>query len=305
MENFISGLVGLAVGDALGVPVEFSKQADLDKKPVKDMIGFGTHNQPPGTWSDDSSLAFCLADSLTKGYDLEDIAMQFIAWRTENHWTARGKVFDIGITTMRSINELKKILATDKDKLLSLREHGKESDNGNGSLMRIYPLLLEFIKTDGKKRFEKVWEVSALTHKHIRAAISCYIYLSYLELLGQEESKVQAYLKLRPQVTDFFNGSRIPSEEASQFNRLIVNDIRDLDRREVMSGGYVIETIEASFGSFLTTSTFEEAVLKAVNLGHDTDTTGAVTGGLAGFYYGMDAIPVSYTHLTLPTICSV
>lgn len=286
-----SGLLGVALGDAIGVPVEFFEQFRLDKNPVKEMMGYGTHHQPVGTWSDDSSLTFCLAESLLSGFDLNDMASKFIRWQSEAYWAARGEVFDIGITTNNSINELRVELSTGKNELHLLRYAAKESDNGNGSLMRIFPLLPEFAQTIEEERFEKVWNVSALTHKHIRAAISCYIYLSFLEILSKEPDKMKAYAELRIQTNAFFLKNEISADEIHHFDRLIKNNICDLERGEVRSGGYVIETLEASIWSFLTTDNFSDAVLKAVNLGHDTDTTGAVTGGIAGFYYGMDALP--------------
>ena len=100
-------LFGTAVGDALGVPVEFNSRSYCSQNPVIDMIGFGTHYQPAGTWSDDSSLAFCLADSLSNGYDLKNIANKFIQWYDDGLWTPHGKVFDIGNTTRRAILNLK------------------------------------------------------------------------------------------------------------------------------------------------------------------------------------------------------
>ena len=94
-----SAIIGLAVADALGVPVEFEDRSKLAADPVTDIRGYGTYNQPPGTWSDDSSLTFCLADSLCEGYDLADIARKFVAWRKAEIWTPHGEVFDIGMTT--------------------------------------------------------------------------------------------------------------------------------------------------------------------------------------------------------------
>lgn len=291
MKNLTDGLIGLAVGDALGVPVEFLSQEELDKKPVKSMLSFGTHNQPAGTWSDDSSLAFCLAESLTKGYDLKDIALNLVKWQSENFWTARGEVFDIGITTNHTLNELRNELNNPRVQLENKKYAGTEKDNGNGSLMRIFPLLPEFIKTDKAKRFEKVWNVSALTHKHIRAAIACYIYLVFCELLFEGKNLDQAYTETRNVISIFFKENNIAEYEIQKFDRIIKHDIRELKRAEILSGGYVIETIEAAFWCILTTDNFEKSVLRAVNLGHDTDTTGAVTGAVTGFYYGLGNIP--------------
>ena len=107
-DKIIGGLLGLFVGDALGVPVEFQSREKLRKNPVKDMVGYGTYNQPPGTWSDDSSLTFCLAESLCNGFDLRDIADKFVKWMYEGYWTPWGEAFDIGVTTQIAISRLKK-----------------------------------------------------------------------------------------------------------------------------------------------------------------------------------------------------
>ncbi|MBK9461870.1 MAG: ADP-ribosylglycohydrolase family protein [Sphingobacteriales bacterium] len=106
----IDALLGVAIGDAVGVPFEFSSREEMKLNRAKDMVGYGSHNQPKGTWSDDSSLTFCLAQSLLNGYDLKDIAQNFIKWKNEAYWSARGKVFDIGITTAKAISRLRKII---------------------------------------------------------------------------------------------------------------------------------------------------------------------------------------------------
>ncbi|GHV05331.1 hypothetical protein FACS189485_12130 [Spirochaetia bacterium] len=106
IEQIKSVLLGVAIGDALGVPVEFTDHIEIKKHPVTGMIGYGTYNLPPGTFSDDASLTFCLAEALTMDFDLNNIASNFIKWRNEDYWTATGCVFDIGITTSRAITKL-------------------------------------------------------------------------------------------------------------------------------------------------------------------------------------------------------
>jgi ADP-ribosylglycohydrolase len=125
-------LLGLAVGDALGVPWEFRPRGSFL---CEGMSGYGSHNQPPGTWSDDTSLALCLADSLSRGISFEDIARNFVKWHDEAAFTAHGAVFDIGISTAKAINRLKAGIAPDKAGCAGVNE------NGNGSLMRIAPLV--------------------------------------------------------------------------------------------------------------------------------------------------------------------
>ncbi|MES2734369.1 MAG: ADP-ribosylglycohydrolase family protein [Bacteroidota bacterium] len=281
-------LFGLAVGDALGVPVEFKSREKLDMDPVTDMRGYGSHNQPPGTWSDDSSLTFCLADSLQKGYNLNDLAKKFVRWMTEAHWTPHGRVFDIGITTRSAINRLKNgtnpILAGGMD----------ERENGNGSLMRILPLAFYLLDKPVEQRFLFVKEVSSLTHAHIRSVVACFIYIEFaIQLLGGK-GKVEAYLKMQEIVNDFLDESRIIHTEINRFYRILKDNITDLYRAEIRSSGYVLHTLEASLWCILNFDTYAETVLQAVNLGEDTDTTGTVAGGLAGILYGYESIPASW-----------
>jgi ADP-ribosylglycohydrolase len=137
-------LFGVAVGDALGVPVEFELREDLLENPVTDMRSYGSqHYQPKGTWSDDSSLTFCLAESLLKGYDLRDMAMKMIQWKEHAYWTAYEEVFDIGLTTSLAIERLCEIINKgQEDLLIKLGNIDDENSNGNGSLMRILPIVM-------------------------------------------------------------------------------------------------------------------------------------------------------------------
>lgn len=287
--------LGVAVGDALGVPFEFCTRNQMKKKPAKDMIGFGRYNVPAGTWSDDSSLTFCLAESLIKGYDLADIATNFLKWKEENFWTARGYVFDIGITTSRAITYLKRILGNKEYEELPLLKYlGDEYDNGNGSLMRIMPLLFYIKGMDIVQQFEIIRNVSALTHRHIRAAMCCLIYLRLAEHLLNGKDKVASYLLMQKDILAFWETIDFSPNESKLFIRLIEADIRDIPITQLKSGGYVMESIEASIWCFLQRGTYSEIVLTAINLGHDTDTTAAITGGLAGLYYGAASMPNSW-----------
>lgn len=291
-NKITDALVGLAVGDALGVPFEFKSTKTMLAKPATEMVGYGTHNQPLGTWSDDSSLTFCLAESLCEGYDLADMAQKFIDWRDRAYWTAHNKVFDIGITTNEALSRLKLILAKKEyEKLKNLKFEGTERDNGNGSLMRILPLLFYIKGMESAKQFELVWEVSALTHRHIRAAMACFIYLKLAEYLLNGVEKKLAYQETRKDTLALWEKIQFETFEKTHFSRLIENSILELETTDLKSGGYVIESLEASFWCFLKENNYQDAVLSAVNFGHDTDTTAAITGGLAGLYYGTAEMP--------------
>ncbi|WP_261510502.1 ADP-ribosylglycohydrolase family protein [Chryseobacterium paludis] len=281
-----SGIFGVCIGDALGVPVEFKSREQLKNSPVIKMMEFGTHHQPIGTWSDDSSLTLCLAEELTKGYDQERIAQSFVKWYKYGHWTPHGKVFDIGIATRQAIHKISKGYTT------YLCGGTSERDNGNGSLMRILPLLFYIKGFPIEKRFDVIREVSSITHAHIRSVISCFIYLEFsLEILKGKE-KFEAYQVMQMTVKQFLNNNPICSQdEMDRFDRVLNNNIFEYKEDSISSGGYVLHSLEASLWCFMKSESYSEAVLRAVNLGEDTDTTGAITGGIAGIYYGFENIP--------------
>jgi len=283
-----SALIGLATGDALGVPVEFRSRETMRQFPVTDMVGFGTHYLPAGTWSDDSSLAFCLAEALCGAFSLETIGRNFVKWLHENYWTPRGRVFDIGITTRQAILNLstgcKPELAGGFD----------EDENGNGSLMRILPLVFYIRDMPEEERYYHSKKVSSLTHGHIRSVIACFYYLEFARLLLDGMPKETIYRQLQITVPALLQKLTINPLEIRVFDRLLREDISLLKEKDIKSSGYVLHTLEASIWCILTTDTYKDAVLKAVNLGEDTDTTGAVTGGLAGLIYGMGQVPAEW-----------
>ncbi|MBD0259675.1 MAG: ADP-ribosylglycohydrolase family protein, partial [Cytophagales bacterium] len=284
-ETIEAALLGLAVGDALGVPVEFKSRDSLRHRPVTGLTGYGTHNQPPGTWSDDSSLAFCLADSLCRKYDLDDAAKHFIKWYQYGHWTPHGKVFDIGNTTRAAIERLM------QGKSPILAGGFGEADNGNGSLMRILPLLFHVHHLPVEERFRLTSEISSLTHGHLRSVLACFIYLEFAQQLLAGNDMQHAYENMIKEVNAFLEAKPFNPNEIQKFIRILNGSLAEKTEAEIRSGGYVLHTLEASLWCLLTEDTYAAAVLKAVNLGEDTDTTGAVTGGLAGLRYGTAVIP--------------
>lgn len=286
--NIKSALFGIAVGDALGVPVEFKSRQEIAQNPVTDMIGYGTYNLPPGTWSDDSSLTFCLADALTQDFDLNTIGQNFVKWYNHNLWTARGRVFDIGIATLQAIFKLADGEQPD------LAGGFDETDNGNGSLMRILPLLFYIKDKPIDERYFITKQVSSITHGHIRSVIACFYYLEFAGQILSGKNKFEIYADLQTEIPGFLKMQSVDSAEISRFDRLLKNNIHELHEDDIQSSGYVLHTLEASIWCLLTTGNYQDAVLKAVNLGKDTDTTGAVAGGLAGLLYGFDNIPASW-----------
>lgn len=286
-----SALFGVAVGDALGVPVEFQDRELLARFPVTNMRENGSHRQPKGTWSDDSSLTFCLAESLCKRYDLNDIANKFLKWKKYASWTARGQVFDIGIATREAIYRI----AQGEDPVLC--GGFDEEDNGNGSLMRILPLPF-YLKEekDIDIIYQKVKEVSSITHAHFRSVFACFIYIVYALEVLKGHNKFESYNQTKIILEDFIANKDFNKKELQLFDRILKGNINELQKDKVHSGGYVLHSLEASLWCLLNSNTYEETVLKAVNLGGDTDTTAAIAGGLAGLLYGYESIPEAWIN---------
>ncbi len=297
MRSKISdALVGFAVGDALGVPVEFKSREELAKTPVKDMQEFGEHNQSAGTWSDDSSMVFCTTESLCNGYNLEDIAGQFSKWRNRRFWTPRGRVFDIGIQTSKAIQRIDRLMEQGL-RIKPIPEAGvNERENGNGSLMRILPLAFYLAEQPIEERFRLVREVSGLTHSHIRAVIGCFIYSEFAIGLLKGLDNYTVYMEIRRLLPEFLNG-KADSAEVEFYSRILEHNITEFPEIAIKSSPYVVHSLEACLWSFMRGNNYRDTVLQAVNLGDDTDTIGALTGGLAGICYGLKQIPEEWIEI--------
>ncbi|WP_430972026.1 ADP-ribosylglycohydrolase family protein [Sunxiuqinia rutila] len=285
MDATKSVLFGVAVGDALGVPVEFKSREYLEKTPVSDMMGYGTYDEPAGTFSDDSSLTFCMAEALTDDFDVSEIGWNFVRWLFLNYWTATGRVFDVGNATREAITRIR------QDVPAELAGSADCSSNGNGSLMRILPLLFYLHGKPIEERFEITKKVSSITHRHIRSVIACFYYLEFAAQLYEGIDKFNVYQNLQQQIPSFLQSIGVDQHQINSFDQLFIGNIHELGERYIESSGYVLHTLKASIWCLLNTDNYKAAVLKAVNLGEDTDTTGAVTGGLAGLLYGFSNIP--------------
>ena len=274
-------LLGVAVGDALGVPVEFLARGSFH---VDAMRGHGTHDQPAGTWSDDTSLTLALADAMEgDAVSLPRLAQNFIAWHDRGAFTPRGVVFDIGNATDRAISRLRRGVPPER------AGGAEEGDNGNGSLMRVAPLVFIMEGKSPEERFRLIQAVSSVTHAHAWSVTACFIFLELLRKLLAGAAKEEAYAELREELAA--PPSFLDSGALTKFRRILKEDIRALPENAIHSSGFVVDTLEAAFWCFLTTPAYKDAVLTAVNLGEDTDTTAAVTGALAATAYGMEAIP--------------
>lgn len=261
MGKFYEAIMGLVVGDALGVPFEFRRR---DTFKAEGMIGFGTHNQPPGTWSDDSSMTLATVESLArlKRVNPYDIMKNFCQWYNNGAFTPHGKVFDVGGTTRKAISRF--CVGWNPECCGGCSDF----DNGNGALMRILPMAFVPGVT-----YEDVFSVSGLTHAHITSKSACWHYVVMAQALleGCDKETIKRIFRI--------------ADLSHPFDRL--KQLDSLTRDEIRSSGYVVDTLEAALWCFLKADSYRECVLMAVNLGEDTDTVAAVAGGLAGIYYGI------------------
>ncbi len=255
MSKMRDAVLGLAIGDALGVPYEFKVRGSFT---CTDMVGHGTHDQPAGTWSDDTSMTLATLDSLKNNDGRivpDDIRRNFNNWLKHGDYTVDGDVFDAGITTCTALRKGKPAMG--------------EWDNGNGSLMRILPLAFVDCTDD------EIRAVSAITHGHRISEEACVIYVHVAKrlLAGEDISTIIPTLNYE-----------------KPYERL--RYISDLDSSQIKSSGYVVDTLEAALWAVSHKGEWEKSfrgdILAAVNLGKDTDTVGAVAGGLAGIIYGLD-----------------
>jgi ADP-ribosyl-[dinitrogen reductase] hydrolase len=269
-DRLIGSLVGLAVGDAVGTTVEFKPRGSFPL--VTDMTGGGPFRLPVGYWTDDTSMALCLAESLIEypQLDRHDLLTRFSMWYKNGYNSSTGRCFDIGNTTVSALEEF--------------IHSGQTTNNpedfyaGNGSIMRLSPAAIA--NHSNLREAQKIArEQSETTHANSKATGSS-------ELLA--EMLIRAYsANKKADVIDIECQMHWPVSVCD----IVATGVERKKEQEIKSSGYVIDTLEAAVWSFLTTDSFEAAVLRAVNLGYDADTVGAVTGQIAGAYYGETGIP--------------
>lgn len=283
MINSMNGIIGLAIGDAMGVPLEFCTREKLMANPTTEMIGYGSHNVPKGCWSDDTSMTLCLIDAINNSGEIipEDIAVNFVRWAEKEEFTATGVRFDIGRTCLMAIMNYKKGYKAIESGL------DDELSNGNGSLMRIAPLIYYcYAKNLNEEEiYHIVKDVSSITHRHELSVMGCFIYVLFgIELL-KNNTLEEAYNKIKT-----VNYSMFSEDCISRYNRILKKEIGNYSMDEIKTTGYVVDTLEATLWVLFTTNSYDSAIIKAINMGDDTDTVGACVGGLAGIYYGIENI---------------
>lgn len=283
---------GFAVGDALGLPVEYKSRSVLKNDPVYGMRENGTHSQPAGTWSDDSSLSFIFMESLSDGYNVKDFCKKLTDFYFRNHWTPHGKLFHLETSTKNAIERL--------SRGVSPEESGDFEDyaTGNGALMRILPLAFNVLDDEIAKRFQKVKEISSITHSNPKSVLACFIYIEFCIQLINGENKLMAYKKMQDNVNGFIKKYAILDKEVIvEYDRVLKNSISTYYESEIKASFYVVHSLEAVLWSFMKSKSYSECVLRAVNLGEDTDTNAALAGALAAIFYGGDDIPLEWVKL--------
>ncbi len=282
-EKCLSGVFGAVVGDAVGVPYEFRSRNEMKQNPCLDMVGYGTYNKPCGTWSDDSSMLLATMDGVRDGeFDLDEIMLNFLDWQVYGKYTQDGFMFDIGSTTTKALDNYRYSLdPTDS----GLKE---ETSNGNGSLMRILPVAFYLYLKYGeeamlnKKAVRLVADLSALTHAHRISKKACVIYVAVaIRLLSSPTNEA---------IIQGLEDVKTYAQNEQAFERIYGEEFFNLPLESLSSKGYVVDTLESSLRITYLAKDYEDGVLKAVNLGDDTDTTASVTGGLLGLKFGFDGI---------------
>ena len=279
-EEMVRGaIVGHIVGDALGVPYEFKRARDLP--PEITWTGQGSHMQPAGTWSDDGALMLCALASLVEqgGFDPEDMGRRFVAWFDEGYMAAGGVVFDYGRSTRAAISRL-------RDGVPALQAGGSdETDNGNGSLMRIIPLSLWTCAASVEEQVSLSHDCSRITHAHPRSQVCCALYGLLVRRMLAADSPDLSWDEACVELREVYKSN---SEWSADF-------ARELDCVEGYTGvcgsGYVVDCLRSAWLALFGGSDYASCVRAAVRMGNDADTTACVAGGLAGIMYGAGSIP--------------
>lgn len=279
IEQYRGALLGLAAGDALGTTLEFKPPGHF--APLTDMVGGGPFHLQPGEWTDDTSMALCLAESLVEreGFDPADQMKRYLRWYREGYLSSNGRCFDIGNTVRSALHRYE----------TSGEPFSGSTDPytaGNGSIMRLAPVPLFFAEPP-REAIEKAGESSRTTHG-AEAAVDACRYLGAL-LVGALQGVEKATL-LSPYftpVSGYWDERALVPEIAA----IAAGSFKEKNPPAIKGGGYVVESLEAALWAFYQSNNFRKGALLAANLGNDADTTAAVYGQLAGTYYGMEGIP--------------
>ena len=284
IDQAVGALIGNAVGDALGLPAVFSKRDDLKSNPILEMQGFGSYLVPAGTWSENTSMSLALMDSVRecKCINISDIMHKLSRWLYLAEYTASSEVVNVNATIELAVEKFKKgIIPQDCG-------DNFEFASDNGALMRILPvaLLCHNYNIIGKQRYELVSEITRITHANEKCIMANLIFVNFVCYLMDGFYPAIALQRTQQECYNFFSDACV-----ARYDRLLVGNIAELPEDEIRSTSDVIDTLESAIWSLITTRNYETAVIRAVNLGSDTAAIGALTGTIAGVYYGEHAIP--------------
>ncbi len=281
-DRFRGCLVGLAAGDALGTTLEFSSPGSLD--PVDDMVGGGPFGLWAGQWTDDTSMALCLATSLLEsgGFDPGDQMRRYVRWFREGYLSSTGECFDIGGTTREALERFERTgdPYSDPTDLMSA---------GNGSLMRLAPVPMYFAD-DARQAIDRSADSSRTTHGAVEAVDACRYFAGLLVGAMRGVDKQTLLSDRYSPVEGLWHEAPLTPKISAIADRLF----KHKQPPEIRGTGYVVDTLEAVLWAFFHTEEFREGALKVVNLGDDADTTGAIFGQIAGAHYGVEYIPAKW-----------
>lgn len=279
LEKYQGSLIGLAIGDALGVPAEFKMVGDFE--PVSDFRDSDWFDLPAGHWSDDTAMTLCLANSLIekKSFDPVDQIEKYKKWLETGYCSSTGKAIGVGQTILRALLTYRS--GDDPYKAIISRH-----SDGNGSLMRLAPIPLYF-RDDPEYGIHCAELSSRITHGSVLCADACKYYTGLIIGALNGVSKKELLSDLYCPIPDYWKNNRLTEE----IENISLGSFKHNNPPFIQGSGYVVKSLEASLWAFYNSDSFEEGVLKAINLGDDADTTGAIYGQLAGAYYGIDRIP--------------
>lgn len=291
LDRYKGAMLGLAIGDALGTTLEFKSPGSFI--PITDIVGGGPFNLKAGQWTDDTSMALCLADSLLtcNGFNLDDQIQRYIKWFRTGYMSSTDRCFDIGNTVSAAL--LKYEQASDSNMSKTEPRCGSTHPHsaGNGSLMRLVPVPLAYA-SDPKKAIQLSAESSLTTHGAPACIDACRYYAGLITGALSGVDKADLCRSLYAPMEGIWDHQPL----VESISVIASGSFKDKSPPDIKGTGYVVDSMEAALWAFYNSHDFEEGALMAVNLGDDADTTGAIYGQLAGAYYGIDAIPVHWRH---------
>lgn len=278
--------MGICVGEALGLPVDCRSRKYLEQNPVQDFEGFGTYNLPPGTWSDGSSLTFCAAEALITGYNLERIAEKFILWLETGYWTPNGEIVGKWNLNADIVRGLKQRVSG------TFLKTAKSGEASNFPLLWILPFAYVTSGLSISKREKIIREVINYIDGNPVSIIGAVMYNELAIGLLEEKSVKDAVVGAQEAISSLYGNS----EEIEAFSPAFSGRIISLTKQDLRASNNLIDTLITAIWVLLHGKNYREVLLAAVNLGEDTDSLGAVTGGLAGIAFGEANIPAEWKH---------